>query len=173
MVEQQFLQFVKSVDGYGISGTDTDDSIDDKSGYGLGCNINADQAHPLILAYIGDSVYEMFIRTRLLNSIQTNVNRIHRAAVDYVRAASQADIAHYIFEDLTEKEADIVRRARNAKSGYVPKNADVVEYRYATGFEALVGYLYLKHELKRLFEILNAAACRVESRNAANAVKCN
>ena len=154
MGEQQFTQYIEIMDGCGVLDIEAEDRA------------AADQMHPLVLAYIGDSVYEIFVRTRLLQDFRTNVNRIHRASVDYVRASAQADVAHSIFEGLSEKEADIVRRARNAKSGYVPKNANVGEYRYATGFEALVGYLYIKQESERLLEILQSAAARVESRLA-------
>ena len=112
---------------------------------------------PLVLAYIGDSVYELFVRTRLVFAVKGTVNKIHRTATGYSRSASQADVIHHIFEMLTEKEHDIVRRGRNARSGYVPKNANVTEYRYATGFEALLGYLYLTGEFERLIDILNNA----------------
>ena len=123
------------------------------------------QISPLILAYVGDAVYEIFIRTRLVHTVKGSVNKIHRTAIGYSRSAAQADIIHNIHELLTEKECDIVRRGRNARSGYVPKNANVTEYRYATGFEALIGYLYLNRDFERLIDILNYAVNRVEDKD--------
>ena len=120
---------------------------------------------PLVLAYIGDSVYELFVRTRLVIAVKGNVNKLHRTATGYSKSASQADVVHHILDMLTEKEHDIVRRGRNARSGYVPKNANVTEYRYATGFEALLGYLYLTGEVERLIDILNSAVKWVEDKD--------
>ena len=89
--------------------------------------------NPLQLALVGDGVYELFIRNHIL----------HIKAIGYVKAKSQATIMHVIENDLTEEESYIYKRGRNAKSATIPKNADVRDYRMATGFEALVGYLYL------------------------------
>jgi ribonuclease-3 family protein len=125
---------------------------------------NPDLLPPLVLAYVGDAVYELFVRTGLALRERGSVHKLHMAATEYARSASQADVLHHIHALLTEKEQDIVRRGRNARPGYVPKNADVVEYRYATGFEALVGYLYLRRDFERLFEILTCAVERVKSR---------
>jgi ribonuclease-3 family protein len=113
-----------------------------------------DMLNPLVLAYIGDSVFDLYVRTMLVLSEKGNVNKLHRAATDYVRSGAQARIAKDVSEILDEKEKDILRRGRNSHSGFVPKNAVVSEYRYATGFEALVGYLYLKGSTERLIEIL-------------------
>ena len=113
-----------------------------------------DLLNPLVLAYVGDSVFELYIRTMLVQNEKGNVNKLHRAATDYVKSGSQARMARDISEFLSDEEKDILRRGRNAHSGYVPKNAVVSEYRYATGFEALVGYLYLKGSIERLMEIL-------------------
>ncbi|MCL2164142.1 MAG: Mini-ribonuclease 3 [Oscillospiraceae bacterium] len=113
-----------------------------------------DILNPLVLAFIGDSVFDLYIRTMLVVSEKGNVNKLHRAATEYVRSGAQARIAKDVVEMLNEKEKDILRRGRNTHSGYVPKNAIVSEYRYATGFEALVGYLYLKGNMERLIEIL-------------------
>ena len=115
---------------------------------------NPDMLNPLVLAYVSDSVFELYIRTMLVQNETGNVNKLHRAATDYVKSGSQARIARDISEMLSDEEKDILRRGRNMHSGYVPKNAIVSEYRYATGFEALVGYLYLKGSIKRLMEIL-------------------
>jgi ribonuclease-3 family protein len=109
---------------------------------------------PLVLAYVGDSVFELYIRTMLATHEKGSVNKLHRAATGYVKSGAQAKIARDVSEILNEKEKDILRRGRNVHSGYVPKNAVVTEYRYATGFEALLGYLYLSGSTERLNEIL-------------------
>lgn len=115
-----------------------------------------------VLAYIGDSIYELFIRTHLVNQGYTKVNQLHKEAVKYVNAATQAQILHSLEESLAEEEAIIVRRGRNAKSGHVPKNADMIDYRYATAFESLAGFLYLRGEEKRLKEIFQFAVKFIE-----------
>ncbi|EGD48301.1 ribonuclease III [Ruminiclostridium papyrosolvens DSM 2782] len=112
---------------------------------------------PLVLAYIGDAVYEVYIRTMLVVNNKSNVNMLHKMSVKYVKAKSQADIVHRVNDRLTADEQDIVRRGRNAKSATVPKHADVTDYRYSTGFEALIGYLYLMNNYERLMEILRLA----------------
>lgn len=112
--------------------------------------------NPLVLAYVGDAVYEVYIRTFMVNSEPNKtVHKLHLMSTDYVRAHAQSDIVHKITSILTEEELSIIKRGRNSKSGYVPKNADVIEYRTATGFEALIGYLYLTGNTARLIEILN------------------
>lgn len=110
--------------------------------------------HPLVLAYIGDAVYEVYIRTMLIVSKKTNVNMLHKMSVKYVKAKAQSDIIHRINDKLTQEEQDIVRRGRNAKSATVPKHAEITDYRYSTGYEALIGYLYLMNHNERLMEIL-------------------
>ncbi len=110
---------------------------------------------PLVLAYVGDAIYEAFIRTMLVTGKKANVHVLHKTSVQYVKAKAQADIIHRINDRLTQDEQDIVRRGRNAKSATVPKNADVSDYRYSTGFEALIGFLYLTNAISRLKEILN------------------
>ena len=110
---------------------------------------------PLVWAYIGDSVYELFIRTYFVNNTKLNPNKLHIEGIKYVKAASQANILKRIYEDLTDEEKDIVRRGRNAKTHHLPKNANVEEYMYATAFEALIGYLYLMKKDERLGEILS------------------
>lgn len=109
---------------------------------------------PLVLAYIGDAVYEVYIRTMLIVSKKTNVNMLHKMSVKYVKAKAQSDILHRINDKLTQEEQDVVRRGRNAKSATVPKHAEITDYRYSTGFEALIGYLYLMNNNDRLMEIL-------------------
>jgi ribonuclease-3 family protein len=114
--------------------------------------------NPLVLAYVGDSVYDTFIRTMLVSEGSIQVDKLHKRAIKYVQAKAQAEIIQKLNDSLTEEEQDIVRRGRNTKSGTVPKNADINDYRYATGFEALIGYLYLAGNAKRLMEILAAVA---------------
>jgi len=109
---------------------------------------------PLVLAYLGDAVYEVFVRTLIVSGGNAPVNTLHKRSIGFVKAKAQSDIVHRLMEDLTPEEFDIVRRGRNAKSGTIPKNADVTEYKYATGFETLLGYLYLKKDYRRLLEIL-------------------
>lgn len=112
--------------------------------------------NPLQLALIGDGVFEVFIRSYILTqNISLSANKIHVKAIGYVKAKSQSDIMHKIEGFLNEEEEAIYKRGRNAKSPTVPKNADVRDYRTATGFEALIGYLYLIGHKERLEFILN------------------
>ena len=114
--------------------------------------------NPLQLALVGDGVYELFIRNYILSeNIELTAHKIHVKAIGYVKAKSQAVIMHEIEDKLTEDESYIYKRGRNAKSTTVPKNADVRDYRMATGFEALVGYLYLTGNTERLEFIFNSA----------------
>ena len=116
----------------------------------------ARRLNPLQLALVGDAVYEVFIRGYILsNNTDLSAHKIHKKAIGYVKAKSQSDIMHNIEGELTEEELYIFKRGRNAKSATVPKNADVRDYRMATGFEALVGYLYLINDEKRLDFIFN------------------
>lgn len=109
---------------------------------------------PLTWAYIGDCVYELYIRTKLVNETKLKPHELHIKAIGYVKAKAQAEILKNIYDKLTEEEKDIVRRGRNAENHHLPKNANVQEYMYSTAFEALIGYLYLTKQNKRLKEIL-------------------
>ena len=112
--------------------------------------------NPLQLALIGDGVFEIFIRNYILTqNTALSANKIHVKAIRYVKAKSQSSIMHEIEEFLNEEEEAIYKRGRNAKSPTVPKNADVRDYRMATGFEALIGYLYLIGHKERLEFIFN------------------
>ncbi|HEY5525561.1 MAG TPA: ribonuclease III domain-containing protein [Clostridium sp.] len=114
--------------------------------------------NPLQLALVGDGVYEIFIRNYVLSAnTSLSAHKIHVAAIGFVKAKSQSIIMHVLEEKLTEEEDSIYKRGRNAKSASVPKNADVRDYRMATGFEALIGYLYLVGNRERLHYILNAS----------------
>ncbi|WP_079747567.1 Mini-ribonuclease 3 [Clostridioides difficile] len=111
---------------------------------------------PLVLAYLGDTVYETYLREYLIRqNTQRKVNDLHKLAIKYVKAKAQATIIHEIEIELTEEESKIYKRGRNQKSNTSPKNADIIDYKHATGFEALVGYLYLNNEIERLQYIIN------------------
>ena len=111
---------------------------------------------PLTWAYVGDCVYELYIRTELINKTNLKPHKLHLESIKYVKAQAQAEFLQKIYEDLTEEEKDIVRRGRNAENHHLPKNCNVQDYMYATAFEALIGYLYLTKKNKRLKEILEA-----------------
>lgn len=108
--------------------------------------------HPLVLAYIGDAFFAFYVRNRLLNYEQGRVRVLHNFSAKMVSATSQANALRQLEPELSDAESDIVRRGRNAKST-VPKSASVADYRYSTGFEALLGYLYLSKNYDRLSEI--------------------
>jgi ribonuclease-3 family protein len=117
--------------------------------------MQAKQLNPLVLAFIGDSVYEVFIRLDFINENRDmSVHKLHVKVVSFVKAHAQSEIMKKIEENLNDEEMAIFKRGRNAKSG-VPKNADVQEYRMATGFEAVIGYLYITEQTTRLNQILN------------------
>ncbi len=117
-------------------------------------DISINEYSPLVLAYVGDAVYEIFIRTKLSSGVNMPVNKLHKEATRFVRAKSQSKISHFLEDKLTEEELRVYKRGRNASSNTHAKNADIVDYRHATGFEALVGYLYLSKNEERLNEIL-------------------
>lgn len=108
---------------------------------------------PLIWAYVGDCIYELYIRTDLVNKTKLKPHKLHIETIKYVKAKAQADILKRIEENLTEKELEIVRRGRNAENHHLPKNADPADYMYSTAFEGLIGYLYLTKQDERLKEI--------------------
>lgn len=109
---------------------------------------------PLTWAYVGDCVYELYIRTNLVNRTKLKPHKLHIETIKYVKAKAQADILKSIESKLTEREQDIVRRARNSENHHLPKNADPADYMYSTAFEGLIGYLYLTKQDERLKEIL-------------------
>lgn len=119
---------------------------------------------PLVLAYIGDTIYESYIREYLIRkNINKKVNELHKTAVKYVKAKAQATIMHELENELTEEELRIYKRGRNQKSHTSPKNADIIDYKYATGFEALVGYLHLGNEKERLDYIVSKGINIIEN----------
>ena len=109
---------------------------------------------PLTWAYVGDSVYEAYIRTYLVETTNLKPHKLHVNAIKYVKAKAQAEILKKIHDNLTEKEQEIVRRARNTQNHHVAKNADPADYMYSTAFEGLIGYLYLSNQKERLDNIL-------------------
>lgn len=116
---------------------------------------------PLTLAYLGDAVYELYIRDRVLRAARgRRPGQLHRVSTGFVRARAQADALRDLQAELTELEADVVRRGRNAKTPHTRRHADPADYALATAFEALVGYLYLARQDDRLAYILERAASR-------------
>lgn len=109
---------------------------------------------PLALAYIGDSIYDVIIRTVVVERGNQSAKKLHRTAVRYVNAGTQARMAEALQEMLTEEEEDVYRRGRNTKSNSTAKNASVTDYRKATGLEALLGYLYLQDRTDRAVELV-------------------
>ncbi len=109
---------------------------------------------PLTWAYVGDCVYELYVRTKLVDNTNMKPHALHVEAIKYVKAQAQAQILNKIHDNLTDEEKDIVRRGRNADNHHLPKNANVQDYMYSTAYEALIGYLYLTNQIERLKEIL-------------------
>jgi len=121
--------------------------------------IDISRLNPLTLAFIGDAVYELYIRNHILTgSSELSPHKMHLEAIKYVKAHAQSEFVKKLMDELEEEETYFFKKGRNAKSGTVPKNADVQEYRFATGFECLIGYLYLTGKDERLEYILNKTA---------------
>lgn len=117
-------------------------------------DINITDYSPLTLAYIGDGIYEIVIRTVIVDEANRQVNKIHKAASNLVKAGTQAKMIHYIMDDLTDEELTIYKRGRNAKAVTRAKHASMSEYRTATGFEALMGWLYLTGQSERMMKLI-------------------
>ncbi|MBN8237448.1 Mini-ribonuclease 3 [Halobacillus kuroshimensis] len=122
------------------------------------------QMKSLALAYMGDSVYELYVRHHLLEKGEVKPQQLHQAAVQFVSAGSQAAVVQAWQEDrlLTEEEEGVLRRGRNAKSGSVPKSTNVQTYRYSTAFEAVLGFLYLSGRTERLETLIDYSIKHVE-----------
>lgn len=121
--------------------------------------------NPLSLAYMGDAVYESFVRERLMHGSEARAGKadlLHKAGVRYVNAGAQAAVLAEIRPSLTEAEEALVKRARNHRTATKAKNADIRTYKWATAFEALIGYLYLSEQKERLALIMEQAACIIE-----------
>ncbi|MBP3468549.1 MAG: ribonuclease III [Lachnospiraceae bacterium] len=117
---------------------------------------------PLVLAYIGDCVYELLVRTLLVGKANCQVSKLHKKAIDYVKAETQAAMIAALMDELTEEEQDVFRRGKNAKPHTIPKNASLSDYRRATGMEAVIGYLYLKDETERVIELVKLGLDRLK-----------
>ena len=110
---------------------------------------------PAQLAYAGDAVYELLVRSYVLKTHDISVNKMHRLTVRFVKAKAQAYILSKLNDELTDEEKKLVKRGRNAKVTSSPKNVEFMDYRYATGFETLLGYLYLNKDIDRLLYIFD------------------
>ena len=119
-------------------------------------DVNNDNVSSLALAYLGDSIYEIYIRAYLINKGIAKMKDFQTEAIKYVSAKNQTVFLNEMIDNnfLTEQELEIVYRARNHKSNHKPKNTDIITYKYATGFEAIIGYLYLKNDIKRVEELI-------------------
>ncbi len=118
-------------------------------------DINADTLSPLTLAFTGDAVFSLYIREMLVCEANRPVNKLHKLSINWVKAEAQSKGMQGIMHLLTEKETEVFKRGRNAHTSHTPKNQSGCDYHYATGFEALMGYLYLKNEEERLKFLLN------------------
>ncbi len=119
---------------------------------------------PLVLAYLGDAVYELMIRSKVVRQGNTQVNKMHKKSASLVKAQTQASMIRLLEPDLTKEELAIFKRGRNAKSVTMAKHATMAEYRMATGMEALVGYLYLSEQFERLSELISLGLKKIEER---------
>lgn len=113
--------------------------------------------NPLVLAYMGDAVFEVFVRQYVISQPNHRPNFLHRSATQFVSAKAQSKALQAWMPLLTEDETDIVKRGRNAKSGSAPKNADILEYRHSTAFECLLGYLFYTKQLERMEQLMRLA----------------
>ena len=118
---------------------------------------DVDQLSPLNLAFIGDTVFDLAVRTMLTQTDRSSVHVLHVESAKRVRASAQAEAARALFPQLTEEEKRIYRRARNAKPGSIPKNASLQDYAAATAFEAVIGYLYLTNQEERMLQCIQEA----------------
>ena len=117
--------------------------------------VDAGMYSPLVLAYIGDAVYELIIRTKVINHGSMQVNKMHKKSASLVKAETQANLIKILEPLLTSQEHAVYKRGRNAKSGTMAKHATMVDYRMATGFEALMGYLFLTEQFVRMMELVS------------------
>jgi len=142
----------KSIDIYSIIADDLKLEKKDISGYS-----------PLTLAYLGDAVYELVIRTKIVSEGNSQVNKLHHKSAALVKAETQARLIKCIMDDLSEEETAVYKRGRNAKSYTSAKHASISDYRTATGFETLVGYLYMTGQTGRMNELIVLALAKLEN----------
>ena len=117
---------------------------------------------PLTLAYIGDDVFDLIIRTIVVNKGNTSPNKLHSNTIQYVSARAPSNILDSIMPILTDEEKDIARRGRNSKPHSKAKNASTIDYLKATALESVVGYLYLKDDMERIFELIKYGINKIE-----------
>lgn len=115
---------------------------------------------PLTLAYIGDGIYDLVIRSMVVGQGNTQANLLHKKTSSMVKAKAQSEMIEVLLPELTEEETAVYKRGRNAKSPTMAKNASMSDYRRATGFEALMGYLYLKDDFQRVLDLVEMALAR-------------
>lgn len=127
--------------------------------FGINKSFDVKGAAPLTLAYIGDAIYEIIVRSVIIAKSDAAVTKLHKKTISLVNAAAQKQVYETISEKLTDEEIAVFKRGRNAQSGSMPKNASPADYRIATGFEALCGYLYLSGQETRLIELVK---CGIE-----------
>ena len=125
-------------------------------------DIKVDTLSPLTLAFTGDAVFSLYVREMLVCDANRPVGKLHKLSVNWVKAEAQSKGMRAILPLLTEKETEVFKRGRNAHTSHTPKNQSGCDYHYATGFEALVGYLYLKDETERLSLLLNEVIKAIE-----------
>lgn len=133
-----------------------------RAGMSLG-SVDSDTYSPLTLAYMGDAIYETIIRTMVVSRANIQVNKLHKKTSGLVKAQTQAQMVKLLFDELDDMEMSIYKRGRNAKSFTKAKNATVIDYRMATGFEALMGYLYMSHKSSRMMELIALGLERLEN----------
>ena len=121
---------------------------------------------PLALAYIGDAVYEVAVRQHVLSKPNLRPHHMHVQSTKYVSAKAQAQVLVSIEQDLVDDEKNIVRQGRNAKSGTIPKNANVSDYRYATALESLIGYLYYMGRHDRMRALIALGLERIDQKES-------
>ena len=119
--------------------------------------MNVLEINVLVFAYLGDTIYENYVRKYLINKKIANVNDLQTASISYVSAKAQASFVMKMLDEefFTEEEVSVIKRARNYKSNSHPKNCDIITYKYATGLEAVIGYLELSERHERIDEIMN------------------
>ena len=120
--------------------------------------------NPIKLAYVGDAIYELYIRTYILDKFNLKIKDINKKCITYVKATAQAQIVNHIIPMLNEEEQSIIKKGRNAPIHSYPKNTSIIEYKMATGYEALLGYLYLDGNTERIEEIITAGINFIEEK---------
>ena len=129
--------------------------------YDKNCDVN--NLSPLTLAFVGDTVFDLFVREMLVCQANRSVNKLHKCATEYVKASAQSEIINRLMPHLTERETAIFKRGRNAHTRHKAKNASECDYHMATGFEAVFGYLYLSGDIERLRELFSIAVENADS----------